>query len=118
MDLKAIGSAELVQDIEVVTQLFSPGAPILLEVKVRAAPFGVIFVAAHKAAISIVFGVKRNGGDFWYWAQHGSTLTEDYALRRTTLACPLSLCGGICYRCVSWAALRLCTIVCGYLCQG
>lgn len=36
MDLKAIGSAELVQDIEVVTQLFSPGAPILLEVKVRA----------------------------------------------------------------------------------
>jgi len=35
MDLKAIGSAELVQDIEVVTQLFSPGAPIMLEVKVR-----------------------------------------------------------------------------------
>lgn len=35
MDLKAIGSAELVQDIKVVTQLFSPGAPIMLEVKVR-----------------------------------------------------------------------------------
>eukprot|EP00752_Nemacystus_decipiens_P008079 g7221.t1 len=33
MDMKAIGSAELVQDKEVVTQLFNPGGPILLEVK-------------------------------------------------------------------------------------
>eukprot|EP00903_Cladosiphon_okamuranus_P008511 g8175.t1 len=38
MDLKAIGSAELVQDIEVVSQLFSPGAPILLEVKMDVWP--------------------------------------------------------------------------------
>ena len=34
-DFKAIGSAELVQDVEVVTGLFTPGAPMLLEVKVN-----------------------------------------------------------------------------------
>ncbi|CAN0177495.1 unnamed protein product [Laminaria digitata] len=32
-DFKAIGSAELVQDVEIVTGLFTPGAPMLLEVK-------------------------------------------------------------------------------------
>ena len=34
-DFKAIGSAELVQDVEIVTGLFTPGAPMLLEVKVK-----------------------------------------------------------------------------------
>ncbi|CAM9813825.1 unnamed protein product [Scytosiphon promiscuus] len=33
LDVKAIGSAELVQDLEVVTQLFNPGQPMMLEVK-------------------------------------------------------------------------------------
>eukprot|EP00904_Undaria_pinnatifida_P012763 jgi/Undpi1/8617/HiC_scaffold_25.g11082.m1 len=32
-DFKAIGSAELVQDVEIVTGLFTPGSPMLLEVK-------------------------------------------------------------------------------------
>ncbi|CAN0121808.1 unnamed protein product [Ectocarpus fasciculatus] len=38
LDLKAIGSAELVQDISVVTQLFTPGAPMMLEVKMDVWP--------------------------------------------------------------------------------
>lgn len=69
MDLKAIGSAELVQDIEVVTQLFSPGAPMMLEVKVRA-PFnlgGFLVCPQHS------FGMKRTGAvaPFSWWRSTG-----------------------------------------------
>lgn len=35
VDFKAIGSAELVQDAEVLLNLYTPGEPIMLEVKVR-----------------------------------------------------------------------------------
>ncbi|CBJ32857.1 Trigger factor (TF) [Ectocarpus siliculosus] len=38
LDLQAIGSAELVQDISVVTQLFTPGVPMMLEVKMDVWP--------------------------------------------------------------------------------
>ncbi|CAN0012822.1 unnamed protein product [Pylaiella littoralis] len=38
IDVQPIGSAELVQDLEVVTQLYTPGAPIMLEVKMDVWP--------------------------------------------------------------------------------
>lgn len=34
VDFKAIGSAELVQDAKVLLNMFTPGSPIMLEVKV------------------------------------------------------------------------------------